>query len=347
MTARRRSASVAAVLAALAAGCGDSHAPGEPPAPLVVDATPSGFPAGGAAAAAPARNALTEARAQLGHRLFYDPMLSRTNDVSCSTCHEQRHAFADPKAVSTGTEGRQGTRNAPALVNLAWSSTFFWDGRAASLEEQAGMPIENPVEMDLPLAEAVGRVAADARYTAAFDAAYGGPPTTDTLRFALASFLRALVSAGSPYDRHLAGDDAAFGAAERRGEQVFFSERGACFHCHPPGSLTNGGYFNDGSYVDGGDRGRQVLTNRTGDLGKFKVPALRNVAASAPYMHDGSLPTLEDVVAQYDRGGRGHASTDPQIQVLALTEAEKADLLAFLRALSDDAFLTDARFAAP
>jgi cytochrome c peroxidase len=274
-------------------------------------------------------------------------MLSRTNDVSCSTCHEQRHAFADPTAVSVGTEGLQGTRNAPALVNLAWSSTFFWDGRAASLEEQAGMPIENPVEMNLPLADAVARVAADRGYAAAFTAAYGGPPTGETLRFALASFVRALVSAGSPYDRHLAGDDAAFGASERRGEEVFFSDRGACFHCHPPGSLTNGGYFNDGSYVEGGDRGRQALTNRTGDLGKFKVPALRNIAESAPYMHDGSLPTLEAVVDQYDRGGRGHASTDPQIQALALTEAEKADLLAFLRALSDQAFLTDARFAAP
>jgi cytochrome c peroxidase len=343
----RRRASVIAVLAALAAGCGDSRPPGTPAAPLVDQATPGGFPAGGAPATAPTGNALTEARAQLGRRLFYDPRLSRTNDVSCSTCHEQRYAFSDPKAVSTGTEGLQGTRNAPALVNLAWSSTFFWDGRAASLEEQAGMPIENPVEMNLPLADAVARVAADASYDAAFAEAYGGPPTQETLRFALASFVRALVSAGSAYDRHLAGDDAAFGARERRGEELFFTDRGGCFHCHPPGSLTNGGYFNNGSYVDGGDRGRQALTNRTGDLGKFKVPALRNIAATAPYMHDGSLPTLEAVVDQYDRGGRGHASTDPQIQVLGLTEPEKADLLAFLRSLSDEAFLTDPRFAAP
>jgi cytochrome c peroxidase len=201
--------------------------------------------------------------------------------------------------------------------------------------------------MNLPLADAVARVAADARYATAFADAYGGPPTTETLRFALASFVRSLVSAGSPYDRHLGGDDAAFGDAQRRGEELFFSERAGCFHCHPSGSLTNDGYFNNGSYVDGGDRGRQLLTNRTGDLGKFKVPALRNIAASAPYMHDGSLPTLEAVIDQYDRGGRGHASTDPQIHVLGLTAAEKADMLAFLRALTDEAFLSDPRFAAP
>jgi cytochrome c peroxidase len=343
---RVRRCAAAALLAAVA-GCGDSQAPGPTPVPLVGADTPAGLPAGGAAATAPAANALTEARAQLGRRLFFDPRLSRTNDVSCATCHQQEHAFSDPAPVSTGTNGLSGTRNAPALVNLAWGRTFFWDGRAASLEEQAGMPIENPIEMDLPLADAVARVAADARYAAAFAGAYGGPASTETLRFALASFVRSLVSAGSPYDRHLGGDDAAFGDAERRGEELFFSERAGCFHCHPSGSLTNDGYFNNGSYVDGGDRGRQLLTNRTGDLGKFKVPALRNVAASAPYLHDGSLPTLEAVIDQYDRGGRGHASTDPQIHVLGLTAAEKADMLAFLRALTDEAFLTDARFAAP
>jgi cytochrome c peroxidase len=328
-------------LALGASACADEAAPG---ARLVDVALPVGVSAGTLADTAPAANALTEPRAQLGKRLFFDGRLSRTGLVSCASCHQQLDAFSDPAPVSKGVDDRLGTRNAPALVNLAWGATFFWDGRAASLEEQAGKPIENPLEMDSPLADAVARVSADAGYARAFAGAYDAGLTEETLRFALASFVRTLVSGGSPYDRHLAGDDAAFGADAARGETIFVSERGACFHCHSPGSLTNGGYFNNGSFVAGGDPGRQVVTARSGDLGKFKVPGLRNVAVSAPYMHDGSLATLEDVVDQYDRGGRGDPSTDPQIRPLGLTAAEKADLSAFLRALTDDAFLTDARY---
>jgi len=328
-------------LALLAVACGDSSVPVE----RLVDARlPTGVAGGTLADTAPPGNALTEARAQLGKRLFFDGRLSRTGLVSCSTCHAQANAFSDPAPVSTGVDGRVGTRNAPALVNLAWGTSFFWDGRAASLEQQAGKPIENPLEMDAPLADVVTRVGADASYARAFAGVYDDGLTTETLRFALASFVRTLVSGGSAYDRHLAGDDASFDAAAARGERLFLSERAACFHCHSPGSLTNGGYFNNGSFVAGGDTGRQALTGRAGDLGKFKVPGLRNVAASAPYMHDGSLATLEDVIAQYDRGGRGHPSTDPQIRPLGLTTDEKADLLAFLRSFTDDAFLTDARY---
>jgi cytochrome c peroxidase len=322
-----------------ASGCG-----GSPRAELVDVVLPNGVSGGTLADTAPADNALTEARAELGRRLFFDGRLSRTGLVSCSSCHAQAHAFSDPAPVSTGVDGRTGTRNAPALVNLAWGATFFWDGRVASLEEQAGKPIENPLEMDSPLADAVARVGGDAGYARAFVAAYDAGLTEETLRFALASFVRTLVSGSSPYDRHLAGDDAAFGVAEARGEALFFSERAACFHCHPPGSLTNDGYFNDGSYVAGGDPGRQAITGLPGDLGKFKVPGLRNVAASAPYMHDGSLATLPDVIDQYDRGGRGDPSTDPQIRPLGLMPGEKADLLAFLRSMTDDAFLSDPRF---
>jgi cytochrome c peroxidase len=323
--------------------CGDSRG-----LPTLLDATPpAGVSPAALAATSPADNALTEARAQLGRRLFYDARLSRTGDVACATCHQQRHAFAEPTAVSRGVGGATGTRNAPALVNLAWSTTLFWDGRTPTLEEQAGQPIENPIEMNLPLAEAVARVGADADYAGAFADAYGGAPTEATLRRALASFVRTLASGDSPYDRHLRGDDTTFGAAAARGEALFFSERGECFHCHPRGSLTNDGFFNNGTYATGGDRGRQALTGRTGDLGKFKVPGLRNIAASAPYMHDGSLPTLEAVIDHYDRGGGGHPSTDPQIQRLGLTSDEKTDLVAFLRALTDAAFLSDPRFGPP
>ncbi|HEV3032914.1 MAG TPA: cytochrome-c peroxidase, partial [Polyangia bacterium] len=215
-------------LALVTAACGDSSVPIE----RLVDARlPTGVAGGTLADTAPPGNALTEARAQLGKRLFFDGRLSRTGLVSCSTCHLQAHAFSDPAPVSTGVDGRVGTRNAPALVNLAWGTSFFWDGRAASLEEQAGKPIENPLEMDALLADVVTRLDADASYARAFAGVYDGGLTTETLRFALASFVRTLVSGGSPYDRHLAGDDTTFDDAAARGEKLFLSERAACFHC--------------------------------------------------------------------------------------------------------------------
>jgi cytochrome c peroxidase len=322
-------------------------APAPHPGPLVTDVVPAGFPAGTPGTRAPADNALTEARAELGRRLFFDKQLSRTHEVACGSCHFIEHAFSDPNAVSTGVEQRVGTRNAPSLANLAWGASFFWDGRARTLEDQAGQPIENPAEMDLPLDEAAARIAADPSYAPAFDAAYAQRVDAGSLRKAIASFVRVLVSADSPYDRHLRGDDGQFGDAERRGEQIFLSEKGGCFHCHPAGPLTNEGYFNNGSYTEGGDPGRQTLTHRTGDLGKFKVPGLRNVAVTAPYMHDGSLATLEDVVDRYMRGGNGNPATDPAIAPLSLSPDERADLLAFLRALTDPTFLSDPRFLAP
>lgn len=331
----------------LVLGC-DSEPVSLPPpvGPLVTDVVPAGFAAGTPTSRAPADNALTEARAQLGRRLFFDKQLSRTHEVACGSCHFIEHAFSDPHAVSSGVERRVGTRNAPSLANLAWGNSFFWDGRARTLEDQAGQPIENPLEMDLPLDDAVARIAADPSYSAAFDQAYAQPVDAGSLRKAIASFVRVLVSADSPYDRHLRGDDSQFGDAELRGERIFVSEKGGCFHCHPTGPLTNEGYFNDGSYQEGGDTGRQALTHRTGDLGKFKVPALRNVAVTAPYMHDGSLATLEDVVDQYIRGGNGNLATDPAIAPLSLSADERADLLAFLRALTDPTFLRDPRFLA-
>jgi cytochrome c peroxidase len=329
-------------------GC-SGEAPPEPaaqtPSPsLITDAIPAGFPAGSITTRAPSDNALTDSRAELGKRLFYDTRLSRTSEVACATCHEQEHAFAEPDVVSTGVEGRTGSRNAPALMNLAWSESFFWDGRTPTLEEQAGKPIENPDEMDLPIADAVARVAEEPSYVSAFLAAYEEPPTEVSLRKALASFVRTLVSANSAYDRHLRGDDTSFDEAAERGEVVFLSDRGGCFHCHPAGMLTNEGLFNNGTYAGGADTGRQLVTGRSGDTGKFKVPGLRNVELTAPYMHDGSLATLEAVIDQYDRGGGGDPTTDPQIVPLSLTSEEKADLLAFLRSLTDPDFPADPRF---
>jgi cytochrome c peroxidase len=341
---------VVSLTLAMTFGCADHDSPPaetETETPLTQAAAPAGFPTGALTASAPADNELTEERARLGRRLFYEPALSRTRDVTCGSCHVQENGFADPKPVSLGVEELPGTRNAPSLSNLAWSRHFFWDGRAMSLEEQAGMPIENPVEMDLSLDDAVARLSEQPSYVRDFELAYDDGVTADNLRRGLASFVRTLVSGQSPYDEHLAGDDTHFSEAAARGERLFFDKKSECFHCHTEGALTNDGFFNDGSYVDGGDEGRKLVTERAGDLGKFKVPGLRNVAVTAPYMHDGSVPTLREVLERYAAGGLGHPSTDPQIIPLSLTSDDFDDLLAFFEALTDSRFLSDARFAAP
>jgi cytochrome c peroxidase len=294
---------------------------------------------------APDDNAPTPQRIALGRRLFHDRRLSRTGEIACASCHEQAHGFADPRPVSTGVQGRTGVRNAPGLANLAWGTSFFWDGGAATLEHQAVAPIRNPLEMDMTLAEVNTRLAADPGYRAAFQRAYGEGPSEATLPRALASFVRALVSGNSRYDRYRRGDTAALSAAEARGQALFNGEKAECFHCHPGWNFTNNGFRNDGIAADDPDVGRALLTGQPSDRGKFKVPSLRNVAVTAPYMHDGALATLEAVIDAYDGGGRGHPETDPAIRPLHLTPDEKADLAAFLRALTDETFLQDRRFS--
>lgn len=326
------------------AACREDSAPPSTPLPLTDALAPAGFPAGPVTDTAPVDNALTEPRAQLGKRLFFDVRLSRTKEISCASCHQQEHAFSDPNPVSTGVEGRVGKRNAPALVNSAWGISFFWDGRSPTLEDQVGHPIEDPNEMDMPLSAVVADLRLAAEYERDFLAAYDSEPSEVTLRRALASFVRTLVSADTPYDRFVRGDPGALTPAAQRGATLFFHEPAACFHCHPQGMLSNEGFFNNGSFEEGGDVGREGVTERQGDRGKFKVPGLRNVAVTAPYMHDGSIATLADVLDQYARGGRGHATTDPQIKPFELTDSDKQDLLAFLESLTDESFLSDARF---
>lgn len=332
-----------ALAAALAAGCGggqDDDAdlpPGPPPPPRALGELPPEFPP----LPAPADNPFTAEKFALGQALFFDKRLSRTGEIACGSCHLQANAFADPRRVSEGIEGRTGTRNAPPLFNLAWTSSYFWDGGVDSLERQAMAPIMDPNEMDLPLDEATARVAADPTYPPRFQAVFGTGVTPLALTQALASFVRGLVSGDSRLDRHRRGEPHALGAAERRGLAIFEGERGECFHCHTGFNLTNDRFANNGSFQVGGDVGRQRITGKANDLGRFRVPSLRNVAVTAPYMHDGSLATLEQVIDHYDRGGGGHESTDANIRKLHLTPAEKRDLRAFLNALTDETFLAD------
>ena len=334
---------LAGLLMSQAVSCAAPAVPVESGLPEAAITVPPGFPA----LTAPDDNLPTPDRIALGRRLFYDERLSRTEEISCSSCHVQAHAFSDPKRVSTGVDGQMGSRNAPALVNPAWGKSFFWHGGVSSLEVQAVGPIKNPLEMDMTLAEVARRLSKDAALLQEFKQAYGDEPNESTITRALASFERSLVSGNSAYDRYLRGDSSALGEAAARGEQLFNGERAECFHCHAGFNFTNNGFRNDGSDRNDPDEGRREITLKESDFGKFKIPTLRNVAVSAPYMHDGSLATLDDVIDAYVAGGRGHPNTDPTIMPLDLTTADKADLRAFLESLTDDDFLSNPAFAEP
>lgn len=320
-----------ALTAGVLAGCGNDFYQ----APV-----PAGFPE----LPVPAGNALTEARVALGKRLFYDKQLSRTHEVACGSCHLADNAFSDPRQVSVGVEGRTGTRNSPSLVNLAYGTSFFWDGGASTLEQQVIAPIINPLEMDSKMGDVTKKLAQDPSYLEAFRDAYGTEPTAGSLTKALASFLRTIVSGDSRVDRYQNGDRSALNEAEKRGLEIFSGERGECFHCHVGFNYTNNGFRNDNLYAAYDDIGRAKVTELESDVGKFKVPTLRNVAVTAPYMHDGSLATLEDVVEHYSTGGVPNPTSDAIIQPLDLTAEEKADLVAFLRALTDETLIANPRY---
>jgi cytochrome c peroxidase len=340
----RRKGLLAAFLALIVTACGAESETPEAPEAKPWLSVPADFPP----LPSPADNELTEERAALGKRLFFDKRLSSTEEVACASCHLQSAAFSDPRRFSVGVEGRTGARNAPALVNAAWGKSFFWDGGVPSLELQAIGPIQNELEMNMTLDAVAERLNADSNLVQAFEAAYGEGPSEFTVPRAVASFVRTLVSGDSPYDRYRRGDPSALSPAAERGLAIFTGERGECFHCHADFNLTIDEFRNNGIAEDDPDRGRALITQSELDVGRFKVPTLRNVAVSAPYMHDGALETLEDVVEQYAAGGRGHWNTDPVVKIgLELEPDEKQDLVRFLESLTDPGFLEDPRFAAP
>jgi len=286
------------------------------------------------------RQALDEAA--LGKRLFMDNILSSDYSLNCGSCHRPEFAFADTSAVSTGVYGRKGTRNTPTAMNVTDRPMFFWDGRAATLEEQALMPIENPVEMNLPVDSAVARLLRHAEYPQLFEQVFGEAPSRNTLARALAAFERTL-DTGSPYDKFMLGDESAISAAAKRGLTVF-NEKGKCIECHFAADLTGDEFRNIGllDYNTYTDVGRFLVTKDSADLGKFKVPTLRNVAITAPYMHDGSFRTLREVIDYYDRPDDFVKHTHNRDTLLnaplGLTEQEKQDLEAFMHTLTSPQF---------
>jgi cytochrome c peroxidase len=300
------------------------------PATLPLDKVPLGL----GPRPVPADSPLTTARVRLGRRLFFDPLLSADRTVACASCHQPEHGFASAGGRPRGIRGQQALRRAPSLFNRAYGTSFFWDGRAATLEEQALKPIDNPAELGTGVGEAVRRLRADAAYRTQFDDAFDDGVTAANLARALASFERVLLRGDSRLDRFRQGDVGALTDAERHGLWLYES-KGACWRCHSGTTFTDEQYHNTG--VSWGrepaDWGRYAVTNHDADRGRFKTPTLRGVALTAPYMHDGSLATLEDVVAFYNKGGGRNPHLDPALAPLGLTDDEVRDLVAFLKAL--------------
>ena len=306
----------------------------------------------------PANNPVTDHGATLGRVLFYDVRLSANNTVSCGSCHMQKNAFVDPNRFSKGFEGKRTDRHAMSLVNLRYVTRgrFFWDERAGSLEEAVLVPIQSRTEMGRDLKGLVEILAKDEHYPELFQKAFGdGKITQERVAKALAQFLRSMVSCRSKYDEGLAkvasvrDDFPNFTVQENRGKALFVSN---CASCHLPGqdahfsmiTPANNGLDADFKTADGGVGD---VTLNGFDIGRFKSPSLRNVERTAPYMHDGRFDTLEKVIDHYGKGVKAHPNLDPRVRRLNFTKSEKAALVAFLKTLTDQKFLTDPKFSDP
>lgn len=316
----------------------------------------------------PDENPLTPAKVDLGRRLFRDRLLSRDGSMACVSCHDPRRAFTNGETVAKGVAGVRGTRNVPAIVNRAWGRSFFWDGRAPTLEDQVLQPILHPDELAMTPGRVVALATSD-RYRRRFDSAFGVPPaglpspgssirlkpdptyvadnpyeglnaadawTLRQVALALAAYVRTIQTGDSPYDRYITGNRSALKTAARRGLDVFRG-KGGCTGCHVGPTFSDEDFHNTGVAWRTGvltDEGRARVTRAAADRGAFKTPTLREVARTAPYMHDGSFATLAAVVDFYDRGGAPNPGLDSQLRPLKLAPGEKQNLVAFLRSLS-------------
>ena len=302
----------------------------------------------------PADNPTTAHGVALGRKLFYENALSDNYTQNCGTCHVQSHGFSDPLPFSVGTNGAVGTRSSMALINLGWDNFLFWDGRRTDLEGQAHDPVTNPIEMRNTWPVVVQRLQADAQYPPLFQAAFGTDIIDSVLAVkAIAQFERTLLSFGSRYDRYrFLGDSTALNGSEKRGYSLY-SRDAHCDDCHTEPRMSDGFLRNNGLDLFPPDSGLAGITGLAGDMGNFKVPTLRNIAATAPYMHDSRFNTLEEVMDFYATGVNLNAATidahmAPWVDgSIALDAQDQADIVAFLHALTDSTFLTDPAFAAP
>jgi cytochrome c peroxidase len=288
-----------------------------------------------AAAIIPADNPLTVDKVELGRRLFFDARLSIDGTVACATCHNPSLGFSDGRARAIGVYGQEFKRGAPMLINRLFSTAQFWDGRAKSLEEQVPGPIQNEFEMRNTPENVERTLKASGEYWEAFHQVFGTDVTMDGIAKAISAFERTLLSGNSPYDKFKAGDTTALSESARRGLVLFESDRVNCNKCHSGFNFTDEKFHNNGAGQDQRlpDVGRFEQTKNDSDRGAFKTPTLRDMSRTAPYMHDGSLRTLMDVINFYNKGGIPNPQLSRHMKPLKLTEEQKADLVAFLRAL--------------
>jgi len=275
----------------------------------------------------------------LGKMLYFDKRLSADNTVSCATCHDPQKGWSDGDPVSTGVRNQKGTRNSPTVVNSTYMTLQFWDGRAKTLEEQALGPIANPVEMGNNHEIMVKTIASIPGYQVQFQKVFGGPVTKERIAQAIATFERTILSGNSRYDRFIAGDKAALKEEEIRGKDLFFG-KARCVVCHLGPNFSDSQFHNLGVGMNKPkpDLGRFIVTQQERDKGAFKTPGLRDLSRTAPYMHDGSQKTLEEVMQFYDQGGEANPQLDPLISKLNLTDQEEKDLVAFLKALEGNPY---------
>lgn len=294
---------------------------------------PEGFPQ----MQIPTDNQLTKSRVNLGKKLFFDTRLSLDSTVSCATCHIQEYGFADHFSISPGINGALGFRNTPTLANIGYAESFFMDGGVPTLELQVLAPIENPDEMNLPVPHAVDRMANIPEYQMLAQEAYGRTFDAFVLTRAIAAYERTLISGNSKFDRYYYKGENVFSTSELNGYQLFLDK--GCVDCHSGFNFTDNAFYNVGLYTNYTDIGRKRVTTLDEDEGKFKTPTLRNVELNSPYMHDGSLSSLEEVIDHFDSGGKVHANKSSKISALNLTSTEKQDLIHFLKTLTDSEFL--------
>lgn len=303
-------------------------------------ADPGKIPAGLTPPSIPADNPLTTEKIELGKQLYFDKRLSRDNTIACASCHDPNKGWSNGERFATGVRGQVGGRSAPTIINAAFAPLQFWDGRAKQLEGQALGPIQNPIEMDLTLEEVVAKLNKIEGYKQQFQKIFNSEVTADGIAKAIAAFERTVLSGDAPYDRFKAGDKTALSEAAQRGMKVFFN-KAHCSACHTGPSFSDQAFHNIGVGMEGDkpDLGRYEISKLEGDKGAFKTPTLREIARTAPYMHDGRFATLEEVVDYYDKGGHPNPQLDEEIFPLKFTAQDKADLVTFLKeGLSSDKY---------
>ena len=314
---------------------------------VVVDEPLLNIPQGFPEVAFPEDNSFTPEGWALGKRLFFDTTLSSDSTLSCASCHRPELAFTDGRTIAVGIEGRLGTRNTPTLTNVAYQPYYLREGGVPTLEMQVLVPIQEHAEFDFNILNVAERMALEPDYVAASLEAYDRLPDPFVITRAIATYERSIISGQSRYDAYLQGEHNALSDIEKEGMNLFFSERTHCASCHSGFNFSDYSFQNNGLYVEYADPGRFRLTGIESDRALFKVPTLRNVAYTAPYMHDGSINNLADVITHYNDGGKGHPHQSPLIRPLHLGQREQDALLKFLESLSDVSFVTNPKFRNP